>query len=101
MLLGGYVFAVETSVTSAAKQRRIFDITNSFTVDRIYIKCYMRYYLQRSVFCVFYVHIKEVNKIKNKITTTRQSYLSGLNPVIIEFESSLVIFFIISLSKLP
>ena len=57
----------------------------------IYIKCYMHYCLQRSVFCVFYVHRKEENK--NKITTMRQSYLSGLNPVIIEFESSLIMFF--------
>ena len=59
----GYVFAVDTNVTSAAKQRRIFDITDSFTIDRIYINCYMHYCLQRSVFCVFYVHIKEENKI--------------------------------------
>ena len=35
------------------------------------------------------MHIKEENR--NKITTTRQSYLSGVNPVIIEFESSLKI----------
>ena len=86
----GYVFAVETNVTSAAKQRRIFDITDSFTDDRMYIKFYMPYCLQRSVsVCSVY------------ITTTKQSYLSGLNRVIIEFESSLIIFFIISLPKVP
>ena len=62
----GYVFAVDTNVTSAAKQRRFFDITDSFTIDLIYIKCYMQYCLQRSVFYVFYVHIKEENKIKIK-----------------------------------
>ena len=62
----GYIFAVDTNVTSAAKQRRIFDIIDSFRIDRIYIKYYMHYCLQRSVFCVFYVHIKEENKIKIK-----------------------------------
>ena len=62
----GNVFTVDTNVTSAAKQRRIFDITDSFTIDRIYIKCNMHYCLQRSVLCVFYVHIKEENKIKIK-----------------------------------
>ena len=62
----GYVFAVDTNVTSAAKQRRIFDITDLFTIDRIYIKCHMHYCLQISVFCMFYVHIKEENRIKIK-----------------------------------
>ena len=38
---------------------------------------------------------------ENKIITMRQSYLSGLNPVIIEFESRLIMFFSISLSNLP
>ena len=62
----GYVFAADTNVTPAAKQRRIFDITDSFTTESIYIKYYIHYRLQRSVFCVFYVHIKEENKIQIK-----------------------------------
>ena len=62
MLLGGYVFAVETNVTSVAKHRRIFDITDSFRVDRKYIKCYMRTSFKGQ----FSVHIKEENKMKIK-----------------------------------